>query len=132
VEVVSSNRLIKDGRTVRQFLVDTYAASHATKDGEGKKQPLLISNDDDEQDDDLQLKKGEPGAGQWGVEDSLRDIRKGPKYPTPFLKQLQVLTVRTFKQRRPAILSNAQLIVILAFAIISGIFWLRMDKTGTL
>jgi hypothetical protein len=116
--VVSSTRTIKDGRTVRQYLIDTYAANHPGRDGD-KKQPLLIADDDDV----------EPGKGKKDQE--VKEVRKGAKYQTPFHQQLRVLTVRTFKQRRPAILSNSQIILVLIFSIVSGLFWLRMDKAGT-
>jgi hypothetical protein len=127
--VVSSTRTIKDGRTVRQLLIDSYAANHPTTD-DGDKKPLLITDDDD---DDHQEKSTATrnNADQWGEEASLKDVRKGAKYPTHFLQQLRVLTVRTFKQRRPAILSTPQIIVVVVFAIVSGLFWLRMDKDGT-
>ncbi|ELR21493.1 ABC2 type transporter superfamily protein [Acanthamoeba castellanii str. Neff] len=127
LEVVSSTRTIKDGRTVRQLLIDSYAANHPTTDDGDKKQPLLIAaDDDDDQHEKSTTTKND--TGQWGEEASLKDVRKGAKYPTHFLQQLRVLTVRTFKQRRPAILSTPQIIVVVVFAIVSGLFWLRMDK----
>jgi hypothetical protein len=128
--VVSSTRTIKDGRTVRQLLIDSYAANHPTTDDGAKKQPLLIADDDDQPEKSTTTTKNS-NTGQWGEEASLKDVRKGAKYPTHFLQQLRVLTVRTFKQRRPAILSAPQIIVVVIFAIASSLFWLRMDKDGT-
>jgi len=117
---------------VRQLLIDSYAANHPTTDNGDKKQPLLIADDDDDKGDHQEKSTAtKNNAGPWGEEASLKDVRKGAKYPTHFLQQLRVLTVRTFKQRRPAILSTPQIIVVVVFAIVSGLFWLRMDKDGT-
>jgi hypothetical protein len=105
LEVVTSTEKVADGRTVRQLLIDTYAENEAKSRDEFK--PIQI--DDDER-------------------DAVRDMQKGPKYPTSFFTQAWVMAVRSFKQRRHDILSWMHLIQIALIAILSGLLWFQMDK----
>jgi hypothetical protein len=104
VEVVTSNEKINDGRTVRQLLIDTYAANE--KESEAIK-PLKIDDDQRE---------------------GVRDMKKGPKYPTSIFTQTWVMATRSFKQRRHDILSWSHIIQIVLISILSGLLWFQMDK----
>jgi hypothetical protein len=107
VEVVSCSEKVKDGRTVRQMLIDTYAEDQKKNEIE-KEQP----------NDDAEAK-------------SLKDMKQGAKFVTPFWEQTWVLGKRTFKQRRHDILSWDKLIQIGFMSVLSGLLWLQMDKDGT-
>jgi hypothetical protein len=115
VEVVSCHKPIKDGRTVRQLLIDSYAANHPK----------------DEQEEEDEKEEEEEGE-QRELQQSVQDLRKGKKYPTPFLTQLWILAQRTFKQRRAEILCWRQVVLIVVLAVLSGLLWLRLDKDGAL
>lgn len=104
VEVVTSNEKINDGRTVRQLLIDTYAANE--KESEAIK-PLKIDDDQRE---------------------GVHDMKKGPKYPTSIFTQTWVMATRSFKQRRHDILSWSHIIQIVLISILSGLLWFQMDK----
>lgn len=107
--MVNCKKQTKDGRTVKQFLIDSYAAAHREEEpasSEGKVE------------DEYELKR------------SVQDVRKGKKYTTPFWEQLWVLSQRTFKQRRAEILCFRQVVQFVALAVLSGLLWLRLDKDG--
>jgi hypothetical protein len=107
VEVVSCSEKVKDGRTVRQMLIDTYA--------EDQKK---IAAEKERSNDDAEAK-------------SLNDMKHGSKFVTPFWEQTWILGKRTFKQRRHDILSWEKIILIGLLSVLSGLLWLQMDKDGT-
>jgi hypothetical protein len=115
VEVVSATEKVKDGRTVRQMLIDTYAENE-------KKKP----EEEEEEDDDAKYIKNDQDEDK-----SLEDVKHGDKFVTPFWQQTWVLGKRTFKQRRHDILSWEKIILITLISILSGLLWLQMDKDGT-
>lgn len=110
VELVTSSEKMKDGRTVKQLLIDTYA--------ENEKNEKSSSPNEDPKITEVEEK-------------SLKDVKHGPKYQTPFWLQTYVLAKRTFKQRRHDILSWDKIILILCISVLSGLLWLQMDKDGT-
>ncbi|ELR11672.1 ABC2 type transporter superfamily protein [Acanthamoeba castellanii str. Neff] len=112
LEVVSSTEKVKDGRTVRQMLIDTY--------GENEKKREAEQNNEGMREEKEQEKEEEAK--------SLEDMKHGDKFVTPFWLQTWVLTKRTFKQRRHDILSWDRIIQILFIAVLSGLLWLQMDK----
>jgi hypothetical protein len=116
VEVVSCHKPVKDGRTVRQLLIDSYAGNRQKDETEKEE-----SMEDDKNKDD-----------QQELQEAVQDLRKGKKYPTPFLTQMRVLAKRTFKQRRVEILCWRQIILNVVLAVLSGLLWLRLDKDGAL
>eukprot|EP01087_Luapelamoeba_hula_P002611 TRINITY_DN1228_c0_g1_i2.p1 TRINITY_DN1228_c0_g1~~TRINITY_DN1228_c0_g1_i2.p1 ORF type:complete len:769 (+),score=143.42 TRINITY_DN1228_c0_g1_i2:107-2308(+) len=59
--------------------------------------------------------------------DAVRDIKRGAKFPTPFWKQLSVLTVRSFKQRLPEAINWWNTIQLFLIAVCVGILWLNMS-----
>jgi hypothetical protein len=101
---VTSNEKVNDGRTVRQLLIDNYAANEKTSD---VTKPLKIDDDQRE---------------------GVRDMKKGAKYPTSFWTQTWVMATRSFKQRRHDILSWSHFIQIGLIAILAGLLWFQMDK----
>lgn len=76
VEVVSSQEKLPDGRSVRQLLIDSYAEKE--KRNEIDPEPFEITEEEKR---------------------SVQDMKKGPKYPTPFYIHVMVLTRRAFIQR---------------------------------
>jgi hypothetical protein len=108
VEVVTANETLKDGKSVKQMLIDTYAENQ--KAIEGKRPQITIGEDERE---------------------AVHDIKKGPKYSTSFHAQMLVMAMRAFKQRRGDILNWMQTFTIVAIAILSGLLWFQMDKKGT-
>lgn len=105
LEVVTANESLKDGKSVKQMLIDTYAENQ--KAIEGKRPPIRI---------------GEP------EKEAVHDIKKGTKYYTSFYTQMLVMAMRAFKQRRGDILNWMQTFTILAIAVLSGLLWFQMDK----
>jgi hypothetical protein len=115
VEVVSAQQKIKDGRTVRQLLIDTYAENEKKEDKEGHagnngKHSMEISEIEKE---------------------SVKDMKHGKKFPTPFYQQTYVLAKRTFIQRRGDLLGWDRIFLILTISVLAGLLWLRRDTTGT-
>lgn len=108
MEVVSSQEKIKDGRTVRQLLIDTYAENEKKQHNEDS-QPLEINEEEKR---------------------SVRDMKKGAKFPTPFYQQTVVLAKRTFTQRRGEILSWDRIFQIAFIAVLAGLLWFRRDTVG--
>jgi hypothetical protein len=109
--VVSCHKPGKDGRTVRQLLIDSYASQE-------QEQPAEKERREDEDPREL--------------ERMVQDLRKGKKYTTPFWLQLWILAQRTFKQRRAEILCWRQVVLVVALAVLSGLLWLRLGKDGAL
>jgi ABC-type multidrug transport system ATPase subunit len=118
VEVVSSTEKVKDGRTVRQMLIDTYGENEKKREAEQLNDEARRDEKEQERDKEAEAK-------------SLEDMKHGDKFVTPFWLQTWVLTKRTFKQRRHDILSWDRIIQILFIAVLSGLLWLQMDKDGT-
>jgi hypothetical protein len=111
--VVSCHKPSKDGRTVRQLLIDSYAAQEQKQEQPAEKE---IQEEED----------------QSELERTVQDLRKGKKYTTPFWLQLWILAQRTFKQRRAEILCWRQVVLVVALAVLSGLLWLRLGKDGAL
>ncbi|ELR21489.1 ABC transporter, ATPbinding domain containing protein [Acanthamoeba castellanii str. Neff] len=109
LEVVSCHKPSKDGRTVRQLLIDSYAAQE-------QKQEQPAEKEMQEEEDQSELER------------TVQDLRKGKKYTTPFWLQLWILAQRTFKQRRAEILCWRQVVLVVALAVLSGLLWLRLGK----
>jgi hypothetical protein len=106
VEVVSSNEKIKDGRTVRQLLIDKYAEDEKKSEAA---QPLEITPEE---------------------KSSVKDMKYGKKFPTPFYLQTYVLAKRAFTQRKGDILSWERIIQIAIIAVLAGLLWFRRDTDG--
>jgi hypothetical protein len=115
VEVVSAQQKIKDGRTVRQLLIDTYAENEKKEDKEGH--------------------AGNNGKHSMEIneieKESVKDMKHGKKFPTPFYQQTYVLAKRTFIQRRGDLLGWDRIFLILTISVLAGLLWLRRDTTGT-
>lgn len=58
-----------------------------------------------------------------------RERVKEPKWPTSWLWQFCVLSVRTFRQSRHIILSKTSLIQTIAISIISALIWFQISLT---
>lgn len=104
LEVVTANETLKDGKSVKQMLIDTYAENQKTI--EGKRPPITIGEEE---------------------RSAVQDIKKGRKYNTSFHAQMFVMAMRAFKQRRGDILNWMQTFTIVAIAILSGLLWFQMD-----
>lgn len=107
MEVVTANETLKDGKSVKQMLIDTYAENQKTI--EGKRPPITIGEEE---------------------RSAVQDIKKGRKYNTSFHAQMFVMAMRAFKQRRGDILNWMQTFTIVAIAILSGLLWFQMDMKG--
>jgi len=108
LEVVTSTEKLKDGRSVKQLLIDNYAEQHKDEVDEAPQ---------------LELTPEE--------ESSVQDLKHGQKYQTPFYHQVMVLAKRAFMQRRNDILSWDRIILICLIAILSGLLWFRRSTTET-
>ena len=112
MEVVSSPQKIKDGRTVRQLLIDSYAENERKQREEaaGQEPPAEV--------DEL-------------AQASVEDMKHGKKFPTPLYQQTFVLTKRTFIQRRGDLLGWNRIMQIMFISVLAGLLWLRRNTTGT-
>jgi hypothetical protein len=119
VEVVSSNQKIKDGRTVRQLLIDTYAENEKKDREEGHGGHSGNNGQQSLETDNAELEKA-----------SIRDMKKGKKFPTPFYQQTYVLAKRTFIQRRGDLLGWDRIIQVAIISVLAGLLWIRRDTTG--
>jgi hypothetical protein len=109
---VSSPQKIKDGRTVRQLLIDAYSENERKNQEEtaGQQPPPEVD----------ELSKA-----------SLEDMKHGKKFPTSFYQQTFVLTKRSFIQRRGDLLGWNRIMQIIFISVLAGLLWIRRDTTGT-
>jgi hypothetical protein len=119
VEVVSSNQKIKDGRTVRQLLIDTYAENEKKDREEGHGGHAGNNGQQSLETDNSELEKA-----------SIKDMKKGKKFPTPFYQQTYVLGKRAFIQRRGDLLGWDRIIQVAIISVLAGLLWIRRDTTG--
>eukprot|EP01087_Luapelamoeba_hula_P007905 TRINITY_DN1945_c0_g1_i1.p1 TRINITY_DN1945_c0_g1~~TRINITY_DN1945_c0_g1_i1.p1 ORF type:complete len:724 (-),score=171.23 TRINITY_DN1945_c0_g1_i1:51-2222(-) len=121
LELVTTNEKVEDGRPVKQYLIEKY---QELKTGGSEylipERPKASFDDEEEgkdEDDNLSDKEKE----------AVKDMKHGPKYPTPFWLQMWLLAVRAFKQRRADIINWQHTFQLLVIAILAGLLWLDMD-----